>query len=323
MIDLDSPWTRPLLAGERPVIALGTMNFGRRTPAPEASRVVERALERGVRLFDVANIYNEGESEKILGKALGARRGDVLVASKVGLDRVGGKPEGLSRDAIVRACEASLRRLGTDVIDLYYLHAPDHRAPPEEIVGALGELVQQQKIRAWGVSNHASWQALELLHCADARGVPRPRVSQVMYNALIRQVEQEHLRFCARYRLHVTAYNPLAGGLLVGDRRAAIAPGSRFDKNAMYRRRYLNEALLDLVDALAPVAHDEKISLVTLAYAWLAARPGVDSILAGPGSVAHLDDALDGAAHALSPGAMKRVDEVFLDYLGTDASYAR
>lgn len=324
MIDLaTSRWARPLKAGEKPAVAVGVMNFGRRTPAAEAGRIVRRALERGVGLFDAANVYNDGEAERILGRALGADRAGVLVASKVGLDRAGGKAEGLSREVILRACEASRARLGVDAIDIYYLHAPDHTTEPDEILDALGELLHQGKIRGWGVSNHASWQALELIVRADARGLPRPRLSQVMYNVLIRQVEQEHLRFCARYGLHLTAYNPLAGGLLVGDRRNTIARGSRFDGNSMYRRRYLNDALLDLVDTLKPIAGDEHVSLITLSYAWLAARPGVGSILVGPASVEHLDAAIEGAAASLSAEATRRADDAHRAYLGTDASYAR
>jgi aryl-alcohol dehydrogenase-like predicted oxidoreductase len=308
-----------------PDVILGTMNFGKRTPEPEARRVVERALERGVRSFDTANMYNEGASEAILGRALGARRAEVFVATKVGLGRAGGRAEGLSPERLPRALDESLGRLGTDHVDLYYLHAPDRAVPIEATLGAVAGLLESGKARAWGVSNYAAWQVLEMITWCDQRGVARPALSQQLYNVLVRQLEIEYFAFAKRYRLPTAVYNPLAGGLLAGhhDRALPAPDGSRFDKNPLYQRRYWSERFFDLAASCAAIARDEGISPVALAYAWLAGRPGVDAIIVGPGDVAQLDAALDGCARRLSAEANKRLDGLYRDYVGTDANYAR
>src|ERR1019366_2266687 len=169
------PYFQPRNVDQRVLLSLGTMNFGRRTPPAEANKMVQRALERGVLLLDTANVYENGESEKILGAAIKEKRGECLVASKVGLDRVHGQDgrgrvEGLSRDAIFRACDGSLHRLGIDKIDLYYLHAPDYGTPIEESMHALFELIHRGKIMHFGISNFASWQILEAFRvCDDAK----------------------------------------------------------------------------------------------------------------------------------------------------------
>jgi aryl-alcohol dehydrogenase-like predicted oxidoreductase len=320
-----APWLTPRPEGSGALLALGTMNFGARTPAPEAQRLVARALERGVAFFDTANLYGNGESERLLGQALRGRRAQVGIATKVGLARVQGRPEGLSAARVTRAVEESLGRLGTDYVDLLYLHAPDPATPLEETLGAVQGLLQAGKARHWGVSNFAAWQLLELQGLCDARGMPRPAVSQVLYNLLVRQIEVEYLPFTRRHPLHTTVYNPLAGGLLTGrySRGAPPPAGSRLESNRLYQRRYGSERLLEQVEALREVASAEGLSLVALAYAWLAGRPGVDSLLVGPGSVEHLDAALDAVGRRVSPEGLARLEELHRAYLGTDACYAR
>jgi aryl-alcohol dehydrogenase-like predicted oxidoreductase len=319
-----SPFLSPRAEGPARLV-LGTMNFGKRTGAADAERIMARAIERGMTLFDTANVYNDGESERIVGRAIKGKRDGLLVATKVGLARVGNKPEGLSRAAVLAAVEGSLTRLGTDHIDLYYLHAPDHRTPIEETIDAIASLVQSGKIRHLGVSNFASWQVLEIIALCQERGIAGPPVSQVMYNLLIRQLDLEYFRFTARYRLHSTIYNPLAGGLLAGRYHPGdtIAPGSRFDKNKMYQKRYWSEATFALVERYRSLATSEGMSLLELAYAWLASAPGVDSILVGPASLEHLDAALDACAKAVSPALREKVQAIHEASLGTDASYAR
>ncbi len=305
-------------------IAVGTMNFGKRTPAPESERIVHRAIERGVTFFDTANAYNDGESERILGKALAPRRESVQIATKVGFGRVNGKPEGLARARILAAIDASLGRLGTDYVDVYYLHVPDHTTPIEESLDAMAEVLRAKKARAWGVSNYASWQILEMDRLADARGMPRPVIAQQMYNLLIRQLDVEYFAFARRFPIHTTVYNPLAGGLLAGKHaRDASQAGSRFDGNKLYQRRYWTERMFDLVDALKGIAAEEGKGLVELAYAWVAHRPGVDSVLVGPASADHLDAAIDGCAKTLSDATLGKLDELHRAFQGTDAGYAR
>jgi len=300
------------------------MNFGRRTPEPEAARIVARALERGLLFFDTANVYGDGESERILGRALRGRRSECLVATKVGLSGIPARREGLSSAAIEKAIDASLSRLGTDYVDVYYLHAPDPAGPIEETMDALKRVLDAGKARAWGVSNYASWQILEMMRLSDERGMSRPQLSQVIYNVLIRPIEVEYVPFTAKYPIHTTIYNPLAGGLLGGKHtRDSVRAGSRFDKNRMYLRRYWTERLFEHVASLATLAKEEGLELAGLAYAWVASRVGVDSILVGPGDVTQLDAAIDGCGRKLSPATLAKIDDLSYSFAGTDAKYAR
>jgi aryl-alcohol dehydrogenase-like predicted oxidoreductase len=311
--------------GQPPALALGTMNFGKRTPAVESERIVRRALERGVRVFDTANVYNDGESERILGRALGADRGRAVVATKVGFGRVGGKPEGLSPASLQRAIAGSLERLGTAHVDVYYLHVPDHGTPIESTLDAMKGLVDSGRVRAWGVSNYAAWQILEMNRLAAERSLAAPLVSQVLYNVLHRQVEIEYFAFTRRHPIHTTIYNPLAGGLLAGKHRFEEPPskGSRFDENAFYQRRYWTRPMFERVDQLGAIAAGEGMSLVQLAYAWVAARSDVDSILVGPASIAQLDDAFDALERRVSNEGLARIDELSRTWSGTDTNYVR
>jgi aryl-alcohol dehydrogenase-like predicted oxidoreductase len=320
-----SPWLTPRVEGAVALLAVGTMNFGRRTSADEAERIIARALERGLTFFDTANAYADGESERIVGRALRARRDGVQIATKCGIGKMGSKPEGLSRARVLGALDESLARLGTEYVDVYYLHAPDPATPIEETLSAIAELFHAGKIRAFGVSNYAAWQVLEILMRCDAAGTPRPVLSQVLYNLLIRQLDVEYFKLTARYPIHTTVYNPLAGGLLSGrhERAGSTTAGSRFEKNALYQRRYWSDRFFDLVEAYRALAEAEGRSLVELSYAWLAGCRGVDSLLVGPGTVAHLDAAVDAIARPLSPDARKQVDQIHRDFAGTDATYAR
>jgi aryl-alcohol dehydrogenase-like predicted oxidoreductase len=322
-----APWLTPRSpeAPGRPVLSVGTMNFGARTPATEARRIVDRALERGLRFFDTANVYGNGESERILGQALRGRRAQAGVATKVGLGRVNGRPEGLAAARVERALEESLERLGTDYVDLFYLHQPDPATPLEETVETVGRLLRAGKTRHWGVSNFAAWQILELNTLCDARGLQRPAVSQVLYNLLVRQLELEYLPFTRRHPVHTTVYNPLAGGVLTGRYSPGAPPpaGSRLVTNKMYQARYGSERQLEQAQAMIEVARTEGVDPVTLAYAWLAGRPGVDSVLVGAGSIEHLEAAIVAQERTLSPEALARIEELHRAYLGTDARYAR
>jgi aryl-alcohol dehydrogenase-like predicted oxidoreductase len=301
-------------------IALGCMNFGKRTPAAEAERLIARAIERGVTVFDTANAYADGESEKILGRALRGVRDKVVVATKVGFGRTGGKPEGLSRARILAAIDESLTRLGMDHVDVYYLHVPDHTVPIEESLAAMETLQQAGKIKAMGVSNYAAWQILEMMHLAAA-----PVISQVLYNLLIREIEIEYAAFTRAHPIHTTVFNPLAGGFLAGKhvRGSPAAKGSRFDKNRLYEGRYWTDRMFDLVDAYAAVAREEGMSLVELSYAWLAGQAHVDSILVGPASLEHLDAAFDACEKRVSDEGRKRIDAIHRAHLGTESSYVR
>jgi len=315
----------PRAAGAMPALALGCMNFGKRTPEREARAIADRALERGVTLFDTANAYGDGESERIVGRLIAGRRDRVRVATKVGWWRREGKLEGLRPERMRAALDESLERLATDRVDLWYLHVPDHETPIEATLEGVKAALDAKKVLAWGVSNYASWQVLEIFQLCDRAGMPRPAIAQQMYNLLVRQLDVEWWKFVRKHPLHTTVYNPLAGGMLTGRHKqdGSTLGGSRFANNALYQRRYLTEPFFRGVEALGAIAKERGVSLVALAYAWLAHRPGVDSILVGPGSVAHLDDALAAMAITLDDEAMAKLDDVHRALAGTDATYAR
>jgi len=323
MLSLE-PFMKRRDPAQAPLLTLGTMNFGKRTPAAEAIRVIARATERGVTLFDTANAYCDGESERILGRGLKGKRDDVAIATKVGFGRVGGRSEGLSRERVLTALDESLTRLGTDHVDVYYLHVPDHQTPLEETLSAIRTALDAGKIRAFGVSNYASHLVVEILHLCDAEGMPRPIMSQVLYNLLIRQLDLEYAGFARRHAMHTTVYNALAGGLLTGRHdRGAPPQGSRFDGNRLYLGRYWTDRFFDLVDSYKAVANEEGMTLADLSYAWLAGSDVVDSILLGPASVAQLDSAIDACAKPVSAEARRAIDSIHVAFMGTATSYAR
>jgi aryl-alcohol dehydrogenase-like predicted oxidoreductase len=312
-------WQRSRQAGERSAIALGAMNFGGRTPEDESKRIIARAIERGVELIDTANVYGDGASEKIVGRALSGAK--VAIASKVGLK----KREGLRPERVLAALDETLENLRVDALDLYYLHAPDPATPLRETLGALKTLIDEKKIGAWGMSNFASWEVLEATMIADSLGLPRPRIAQVIYNLLIRQLDVEWFRFAARHGVHTTVYNALAGGLLTGKHKHGERPakGTRFDKNKMYVDRYWTDRNFALVEQYGAVAARAGMELPTLAHAWLAGRSGVGSILIGPATVAQLDAALDAVERPLDEDTRAEIDRIHLQATGTDARYAR
>lgn len=321
---MTNPWLARRAPGAPLAVTVGCMNFGGRTSADESTRIVHRALERGVAAFDVANVYNGGESERLLGRALRGR--EAFVATKCGLDGLSsGKPEGLGRETVLRALDASLARLGVGSVALYYLHSPDRATPFAETLDALEALRGAGKLERFAVSNYSSWEVLETALACDERGAPRPAASQVIYNAAIRQIELEHLRFCARYSVHVTVYNPLAGGLLAGraTRGAAPEPGSRLATNRMYKKRYLSDRMLAFAEAIKAIADGAGRTMADVAYGWLAAQERVDSVILGPASVAQLDAALDALARPLPEATLAALADLQRDFDGTDATYAR
>lgn len=329
MSDLPFPLVPLTRAAEEPArLVLGSMNFGKRTNEKEAKAILARAVELGVVHVDTANAYVDGTSERIVGafaRSQPGLRDRLVIATKCGFGRIAGKPEGLSKKRVLEACDESLGRLGLDAIDVYYLHAPDHSTPIEETLDALAELLEKQKIRNWGVSNFAAWQVLEMFELAGKRNMPKPAIAQQLYNVLIRQLDVEWFSFAKRYGLHTTVYNPLAGGLLTGKhtRGADVPKGSRFDKNRLYLGRYFTDAMFDRVDELTSIAREAGLSLLELAYAWLATAPGVDSILLGPASVEQLEQGVAACAKSLAPEVRTRIDALHRTWLGTDTYYVR
>jgi aryl-alcohol dehydrogenase-like predicted oxidoreductase len=265
------------------VVGLGCNNFGRRLDEQGSIRVVHAALDCGITLFDTADVYGNGESERILGAALGARRDGVIIATKF-RSRMGEGPyaEGGSRRYIRRAVEASLRRLNTDYIDLYQMHAPDPDTPIDETLSALDDLVREGKVRYVGSSNFAGWQI------ADADWVARanrwtPFISaQNVYSLLNREIEREVIPACRHFGIGLLPYFPLAAGMLTGKYRRDQPPpeGSRLAGNPN-AGRFLNDANFDMVERLERFAADRGLSLLQVAIGGLAAQPQVASVIAG------------------------------------------
>lgn len=318
------PWLSPRPSDRPALVVVGCMNFGARTPEREARAVVDRALERGIRAFDTANMYGNGKSERIVGQAL-AKCADARIATKIGLFPTPQGPEGLAPQRVVEAVDASLERLGRDRLELVYLHAPDRQTPLNETLGAIRDLMEAGKIEHFGVSNYGAWELLEVLMACDALRMPRPRTSQVLYNLAIRQIEVEYLRFARKYALHTTVYNPLAGGLFARASKPGDAPpqGSRFATTSRYRYRYWTDRLMMFAERCRLLAEQFDRTGVDLAYGWLSQRAGVDSILIGPATPVHIDAAVDALIRPLPAELVSAVARLQREFDGTDAAYAR
>ncbi len=280
-------------------LCLGTMMFGGPTGEADAREIVAHARDAGVNFLDTADVYNKGVSEEIVGRAVREVPGDWIVATKVG-NAMGQGPNdvGLSRRRVVEACEASLRRLGLETIDVYYLHREDPDTPLEETVSALAQLLRQGKIRYVGVSNFRAWRIAELVRLCDAAGIDRPVVCQPYYNAMNRMPEVEVLPACAHHGLGVVPYSPLARGVLTAKYppEAFDAPDS--DSRAgrrdprMLETEWRRESL-EAARRLKAHAEAKGTTPVALAVAWVLANPLVTSVLAGPRTLAQWKSYLD------------------------------
>jgi aryl-alcohol dehydrogenase-like predicted oxidoreductase len=264
-------------------IGLGCNNFGMRI-GPEAShRVVRAALEGGVTLFDTADIYGGTKSEEFLGAALGKDRADVVIATKFGAGPSGGPmPHGASRSHVLRSCEASLRRLGTDYIDLYYQHYPDPLTPIEETLSALDDVVHQGKVRYVACSNFAGWELARADHVAREAGYQRYVANQVEWNLLRRDVERETVPACRAYGVSVMPYFPLASGVLAGKYRRGepLQPDSRLGAMPVFAQG-LTDEVFDTVDRLAEVGRERGRTVLEVAIGWLLGQDCVASVLVG------------------------------------------
>jgi aryl-alcohol dehydrogenase-like predicted oxidoreductase len=282
---------------------LGTMMFGAwgNGDVDDCVRIIHTALDAGINFVDTADVYANGESEEIVGKALKGRRDEVILATKVhGGMGPGPNDQGLSRYHIMRACDESLRRLGTDVIDLYQVHSFDPRVPIDETLGALDDLVHAGKVRYIGCSNYPAWRLGQALAASARMNVARYDSLQPRYNVLFREIETELLPLCRAEGLGVIVYNPLAGGFLSGKYRKGDDPqeGTRFMLGTAarrYQQRYWDDAQFDAVDMLRSVADGHGVSLGALAIAWVMAQPGITSAIVGASSADQLDAAFEAA----------------------------
>jgi aryl-alcohol dehydrogenase-like predicted oxidoreductase len=308
-------------------VCMGTMTFGSQVEETLARRMVDRCIDAGINFFDTANSYNKGCSEQILGRILKGRRDRVILASKV-FNKMGDGPDesGLSRKAILKQADASLSRLHTDYLDIYYLHQPDYTVPLEETMDAMQTLVKQGKVRYTATSNYAAWQVCRILWICEKNGWHPPLISQPMYNLLARGIEQEYIPFTRQFGISSIVYNPLAGGLLSGKQRRDSGPiaGTRFDGNQMYLDRYWHEANFRAVEALAGIAAGCGRSLVELALVWVLQRPGVDGVLLGASRMEQLEENLRAVeGKPLEQTVLDACDSVWAMLRGVTPKYNR
>ena len=303
------------------VLTLGTMTFGGKgnfanvggTDVEGARRQIDMCLEAGVTLIDTADVYSDGASEEILGRALAGRRDDLLLATKVRFPMGPGPNEaGLSRHHVIEGCEASLRRLGTDHIDLYQVHEWDGQTPIEETLAALEHLLDQGKVRYVGCSNYTAWQMVKALGVADLRGLPRFVSTQVYYSLQERTVEFEILPACLDQDVGILVWSPLAGGLLSGKfRRGREGPaGSRQLTDWGEPPVYDQDKLYDTIDVLLEVAEGHGVSAAQVALAWLLRRPGISTVIVGARTDEQLADNLRAIDLQLGAEELMRLDEV-------------
>ncbi len=308
-------------------VSMGTMTFGSQVDEAAARHIMDRCLDAGINFFDTANSYNQGRSEEILGEILRGRRGRVVLASKA-FNKMGDGPDdsGLSRAAMLKAADASLARLKTDFLDIYYLHQPDYKTPLEETLEAMNDLVKQGKVRYPAASNFSAWQLCRILWLCEKNGWRAPLVSQPMYNLLARGIEQEYLPFCRQFAISSFVYNPLAGGLLTGKQRQAAGPvaGTRFDGNRMYLDRYWYEANFQAVTELREIAAVCGRSLVELSLVWVLQQPGVDGAILGASSIEQLEENLRAVeGQPLSAETLEACDRVWARLRGAVPKYNR
>jgi aryl-alcohol dehydrogenase-like predicted oxidoreductase len=305
-------------------LSLGAMTFGESSTFmkgvtssdEEARRVFDAAVDAGVNLIDTANVYSEGRSEELTGEWIRGKRNRVLLATKcrfpsgLGTTPVGPHDMGLSRKHILEACEASLKRLGTDVIDLYQVHMQDTSVPIEETLRALSDLVTQGKVRYVGCSNYTGYRLVESLWAADRRSTYRYESVQLQWSLAVRDAEREVVPACRAFGLGVLVWSPLARGFLSGKyRRGQQAPeGSRLESWKDSYQAFDNDRMWNLIDVLGRVAARREATHASVALAWLLARPEVSTVIVGARSVAQLQDNLKALAVKLSPEDNKELD---------------
>ncbi|HEY8243644.1 MAG: aldo/keto reductase [Vicinamibacteria bacterium] len=279
-------------------LALGTMMFGDRTDEAASREIVAHARDAGVNFVDTADVYVNGESERIVGRAIAAHRDHWVVATKVGNKMANERNNGgSSRAWILRACDGSLTRLGTDRIDIYYLHRDDPRTPLDETVGAIGDLVRAGKVRYFGVSNFRGWRIAEVVRVCERLGVAPPIVCQPYYNLLNRGPEVEILPACDHYGIGVAPYSPIARGVLTGKYApggGAAPEGSRVARSdqRMMETEFREESIA-IAQTLKAHAGKTGRTALRFALAWMWANPIVTSVIAGPRTLQQWQEYVD------------------------------
>ena len=313
-------------------LCLGTMTFGLQSDESAAIAIMDRSSEAGVTFIDTADVYPlgggldlVGRTEEIVGRWLSGRRDQFILATKC-FGKMGPLPfeGGNSRKHILDAIDGSLRRLGTDYIDLYQLHQYDPITPIEETMAALDELVHAGKVRYIGCSNFLAYQLARANGTSEARALARFECVQPRYNLLFRQIERELLPLCEEDSIAVIAYNPIAGGMLSGKHNPNAAPpeGSRFtlgNAGSMYQGRYWHDRMFSTVEEIRSVADEAGVSLVTLAVAWVASNPTVTAPIIGASRAEQLPETLAAAEYVISEDVKTKLEALTHEYRFGDA----
>jgi aryl-alcohol dehydrogenase-like predicted oxidoreductase len=265
-------------------ICLGTMTFGHGTDQAEASRIVDRAFEAGVNFFDTANGYSNGQSETMLGEILKGRRQEAIIATKV-FNPMGPGPNdsGMSRSHIMRAIEASLSRMQTDYVDIYYIHHVDTQTPLEEMLAAFDDLVHQGKVRYIACSNYEAWRLMEALWISDSKNLARFECYQPQYSLVVRDIEEELIPVCELKGLGVVVWSPLAGGFLTGKYKPGEnkVEGSRSEEGWAYPERYFAPNADETLTVLLDIAKELGRTPAQVATRWVLEQPAITSAIIG------------------------------------------
>ena len=313
-------------------VCLGTMTFGLQTDEPTSHAILDVAAEAGVNFLDTADVYpvggglaTAGRTEEIVGRWLRGKRSRFILATKA-VGKVGPSEwdQGGSRKHLLDAIDASLRRLGTDYVDLYQLHSDDRSTPLDETLEALDSIVRSGKARYVGVSNFLAYRLARALGKADARRLVRFVSVQPRYNLLFREIERELLPLAQEEGLAVIPYNPLAGGFLTGKHRrdTGPTPGTRFTLGNVaerYQDRYWHERAFATVEALRAVVAEADLSLTRAALGWVLAKPAITAPIIGASRPEQLQESLKALAERLDPALERRLDELTLEYRRGDA----
>jgi aryl-alcohol dehydrogenase-like predicted oxidoreductase len=302
-------------------LCLGTMTYGEPTDRwpwalnEEQSRpFIKKALELGINFFDTADVYTAGASEKVVGKALNdfAKRDEVVLATKV-FNPMGPGPndKGLSRKHIMSAIDASLKRLGTDYVDLYQIHRWDYHTPIEETMEALHDLVKAGKTRYIGASSMYSWQFAQAQYIADLHGWTRFVSMQPHYNLIYREEEREMIPFCMDQKIAVIPWSPLARGLLTGKRSKERNETDRSKTDAFGKKLYSMDTDFDIVNRLTEIADKNGLPNAQVALAWMLSKPGITSPIIGASKPGHLEDAVAALSVKLSDEEIKQLEELY------------
>ncbi|HEY6880271.1 MAG TPA: aldo/keto reductase [Polyangiales bacterium] len=283
-------------------LAFGTMSFANEAAEPEAARIYAAARDRGINLFDCADVYSKGRSEEILGRLIAGHRDEVVLSSKASFPMGKGANDcGASRYHIVRACEASLRRLNTDRIDIYFLHRYDPRTSLEEALRGIEQLVRDGKILYPALSNFAAWQTQRAIDIQERNGWTKLACIQPMYNLLKRQAEVELLPMAQANRIGVFPYSPLAAGLLSGKYVTSTVDVGRMVTSKNYQTRYASTNAQEVAARFVEIAKRVGVAPAALAIAWVAEHPGVTAPLLGARNVEQLETCLAAADVTITP----------------------